>query len=232
MRIGMKPTSTPPAARVEGLLVERLDDEAVVYDLETKQAHCLKPLAAVVFAHCDGKTTVGDIAVLAAQQLDEKVDASEVADAVAQLDELGLLDAPLVILNGAGSGVSRREMLRKAGYTGAVAAAAPLITSIAAPTAAMAQSGQIPSGCGGCGKNPDCESNHCCQSNAGKQCQQGCCVADNNSCHFCDCVGATCTCTVAASDIPGGKCPCLCSDAGCTGVCCTSSVCCTPTPAC
>jgi hypothetical protein len=221
MRLGMKRASSPAPARAEGLLVERIEDETVVYDLETKEAHCLKPLAAVVFERCDGKSTVGEIAAFAEQQLGEPVSTDQVAGAVTQLEERGLLNVPLVVLNGDRNGTSRREMLRKAGYTGAAVAAAPLITSLAAPTAAMAAS-SIATGCAGCGRNPDCVSNHCCQGNPGKSCNQGCCVQDNNSCHVCpsncgDPPAPACVCTVVASEIPGG-CPCICGSPGCVGV--------------
>jgi hypothetical protein len=227
MRHNMQRISAPPSARAAGLVVERIDDEVVIYDLETKEAHCLRPLAAVVFEQCDGTATVDEIATVAEKQLAEPVSAEAVASAVAQLEELGLLAVPMVVVNGNGNGdgdrdgLSRRDMLRRAGYTGAAVAAAPLVTSIVAPTAAMAQSG-IATGCAGCGKNSDCVSNHCCQDNAGKHCNQGCCVGANNSCHACptNCGPAPappCQCTVLASEIPGG-CPCICGAPGCVNV--------------
>jgi hypothetical protein len=38
---------------------------------------------------------------------------------------------------------------------------------------------------------------------------------------------------VAGSELPGGVCPCLCSDPNCTDpICCTTGLCCTTTPAC
>ena len=39
-----------PLARAEGLLTEEVEAEIVVYDSESKQAHCLSPLAALVLA--------------------------------------------------------------------------------------------------------------------------------------------------------------------------------------
>ena len=234
MRLGMKRASTPASARTEGLLVERVGDETVVYDVETKEAHCLKPLAAVVFERCDGKTTVGEISAAAEQKLGESVSVDQVGSAIAELEGLGLLDVPLVVLNGDRNGWSRREMLRKAGYTGAaIAGAAPLITSIAAPTAAMAVSG-IATGCTGCGKNSDCVSNHCCQGVPGKSCNIACCVDANNSCHVCpaNCgvpPAPPCNCTVTLT-----TCPCTCGSPGCVNVpCCPpNSSCCTTSNPC
>jgi hypothetical protein len=223
-----------PIARDEGLLVEHVGDETVVYDRDTKDAHCLTPLAAAVFAHCDGKSSIGEIATLASDRLDEPVDEASVSLALAHLEERNLLQRDLLALeHGNGNGYSRRQMIRKGAVVAGAAASVPLISSIAAPTAAMAAS-LIPTGCGGCGQNKDCASNHCCQNNAGKQCNQSCCVGANNSCHACGCdaQGHNCQCTVAPGDI-GTPCPCVCGELNCTGACCVpGTLCCTPVPLC
>lgn len=229
-----------PLARGDGLLVQVLDGETVVYDLESKQAHCLKALAAVVFARADGASSHAAIAELASYELGTPVSEAEVADAVTQLEHAGLLEVPLPVqhVGGEGDGVSRREAFRRVTVAGAaVAFATPLITSIAAPSVAMATSG-IPSGCSGCGKNSDCVSNHCCQSVPGKQCNASCCVGANNSCH-----GASCFCVGGANNgqacntttCPGGSCVCasctVCATdiGGCPGTCPAGTVaCCNP----
>jgi hypothetical protein len=221
-----KTSITFPAARAEGLLVERVGDETVVYDVESKEAHCLKALASVVFEHADGKTSAEDIAAVAGQRLGEPVGFAEIQDAIAQLEDCALLDTPLRIRDG----LSRRDLVRNVGYAGAAATVAgPLITSIISPSAAYAGLSKIAAGCSGCSANQDCApapdqsvhaAGHCCQGNSGKSCNQGCCVGANNSCHACNCTTATdCHCTVVASDI-GGTCPCICSDPNCTGPCC------------
>lgn len=220
-------------ARQHELLVEQVGDETVVYDLESKAVHCLSPLAAVVFENCDGRMTPAGCATVATERLGRAVTEDEVVAALDQLEERSLFSSPVLKLEN-GNGMSRRDFARRSAVVGASALAVPLITSIAAPTAAMAASG-IASGCAGCGKNPDCVSNHCCQSNAGKSCNQGCCVDHDNSCHFCNCNASNvCDCTVAAVDIPGG-CPCICGSPGCVNVpCCPTQnlLCCTPTAAC
>jgi hypothetical protein len=219
-----------PAARSEGLLIEPIGGETVVYDTHSKQAHCLKPLAAIVFDRSDGSTTVGEIATMAAERLGEAVSDADVADAVAQLEGVGLLQTVLIVRTGDhlnlsnGNGVSRREMIRRAGFVGAGAAVATSLITSVVPPSAFALSG-IPAGCTGCSKNSDCISGHCCQSNAGKSCNQTCCATANNSCHITGCTcsiggascltsncGATegnciCVCTVCASEETGGICP-------------------------
>jgi hypothetical protein len=216
-----------PAARTDQLLVETIDDETVVYDLESKEAHCLKGLASFVFANADGRTSAQDLEQRAADALGAPVSAADVQDAIHQLDTCALLDTPLLVRDG----LSRRDVVRKAGYVGAAAVGGTLITSILAPTAAMAASNVV-TGCIGCGKNHDCTSNHCCQDSKG--CNQGCCVEKDNSCHSCPTgCGALpnppCSCTVQLS-----TCPCICGTAGCNGPCCppATGTCCQTTPTC
>jgi hypothetical protein len=221
-----------PAARADGLLIEQIGSETVVYDTEAKQAHCLRGLASVLFTSADGKTSAEDLAAHAEKTLGEPVTYIQVQEAIAQLEACALLDTPLLIHDG----MSRRDLVRRVGYAGAAATVvSPLITTLLTPATALAAS-SIASGCAGCGQNHDCASNHCCQDVAGKQCNQGCCVEHDNSCHACNCTSGTtgCECTVAASDLPNG-CPCICGTPGCVNVpCCPSQnlLCCTPTPAC
>src|SRR5437879_1510583 len=99
-----------PVPRHEDLLVETIGDETAVYDLESKEAHCLKPLAAVVFTTADGRTSAGEIAARAGERLGEPVTESQVQEAILQLDATGLLDTPLKVHNG---GFSRRQMIGK-----------------------------------------------------------------------------------------------------------------------
>jgi hypothetical protein len=172
-------SSPAPATRSEGLLIRKVGDEAVVYDLETKEAHCLKPLAAFVFESSGGPATIGELADRARAEVDPAVTDEQVLDAVAQLEEIRLLSAPsLLVVDG--NDVSRREMMRRVGYAGAVATVGTgLVTSIAAPTALAACSNQ-PAGCNCAKNNPDCASNHCCSGNGADRCNVHCCASDNN----------------------------------------------------
>jgi hypothetical protein len=149
-----------PVARDEGLLVEQVADETVIYDEKVNQAHCLSPLAAVVFRHCDGKTTIQELGILASDRLGEPVDELRVIDALEQLSERDLLAVP------PRSGISRREMVQKTAVTaGGVAFAAPLITSIMAPVsvaAASATCGELL--CCACCQESSLNKEQCCQS--------------------------------------------------------------------
>jgi hypothetical protein len=124
-----------PVGREDGLLVEQVGDETVVYDDQSKEAHCLSPLAAVVFANCDGRTSVEKIARLATDRLGEPVDADQVYAALEQLD-----DRKLMAFMPPDGGVSRRDMIRRSAAVAGGAAMAPLIATVAAPNAIAANS--------------------------------------------------------------------------------------------
>lgn len=127
-----KTTDQFPVARTERLIVEEVGPETVVFDEDSGQAHHLSPLASVVFARSDGRTSVTQLAQFAGSRLGEPVDVQGVEAALAQLEESGLVAAsPRTI--------SRRTMLRRTGAAAGVAFATPVITSIMTP--AFAQQG-------------------------------------------------------------------------------------------
>ena len=124
-----------PRARRDDLLIQDVLDETLVYDTRTHQAHCLNASAAKIWKACDGKTTLGDLASLVRENLTDGDASTLVAHALSDLEKNGLLEASTPLATAA---MSRRDLIAKAGVA---AMALPLITSIAAPTAAQAQSG-------------------------------------------------------------------------------------------
>src|SRR6185295_15750013 len=58
-----------PQARKDGLIIKALTDEVVVYDLETHEVHCLNRVAALVWQHCDGRTTTAEVVALLRKEL-------------------------------------------------------------------------------------------------------------------------------------------------------------------
>jgi hypothetical protein len=154
----MQTRTTPPLARNEALVVEELGDELLVYDLTRDEAHSLGTVAAAVWQACDGKTTIDELAT----QLG--LDRDAVVEAVEGLSTCNLLDEGPE--HEEASKLTRRGLSLKAVKLGAAATAAPLIVSIAAPTAAMAvteafcQSISVfGHGCGDCHKFGCC----CCE---------------------------------------------------------------------
>jgi hypothetical protein len=124
-----------PAAREEGLIVQELADEVLVYDRERYKAHCLNKTAALVWRHCDGKTSIAQIARLLENELKAPVDEEIVWLAMEQLQKARLLGDGANRVRTQGS-ISRRKVLKKIGWAAAVGL--PLVTSIVAPRAVEA----------------------------------------------------------------------------------------------
>ncbi len=146
-----------PEARKDGLVVEELPEEVLVYDLERHEAHCLNQQAVWVWKHCDGESTVSEIAHRLAEEAKTPPNEDLVWYALAQLTKARLLAGEVRRPGKEMMSPSRRELLRRLGW--AAAAALPLITSIAAPTPVQAAS-CLPSG-SGCSSSAQCCSLNC-----------------------------------------------------------------------
>lgn len=171
-----------PKARSKGLVIKRLADEVLVYDLETNKAHCLNTAAALVWKHCDGRKTVTEIAASLERHTLEPFTEEMVWLALNQLERFSLLQGSVKLPLNA-SGMSRRELIKKLGLAGAVSL--PVIVSIVAPEAASAATcrlvgavcvtnAQCCSGiciagrCACLGQNVDCASDaQCCSNRCG-----------------------------------------------------------------
>jgi len=163
----MRKQSALPQRRTRNLVVDYLPDEVLVYDSDNDKAHCLNRSAALVWQSCDGDTAPSEIA----RQLQAELNAdggkdSRAADcekmvwlALEQLERNQLLDQTAVAPAQFAS-LSRRRMIRGLGLAAAVAA--PVITSIVAPTAAEAATLLAPGAC--CGNPNECASNSCNQN--------------------------------------------------------------------
>jgi coenzyme PQQ synthesis protein D (PqqD) len=139
-----------PTARSEGLVVESLGDELLVYDSERDRAHSLNAVAAAVWELCDGDRGACELAEAATARLGEPISEDAVWRSLSQLDERRLVVGELP-RRMSGPEFSRRTALARAGLIGASAAfAAPLVKSIVVPTAAEAGASCVPPG-GQCG---------------------------------------------------------------------------------
>lgn len=126
---------TKPLARKEGLVIQELPDEVLVYDLDRDRAHCLNETAAFVWQRCDGRTTADEIARSLSEKVNASVDEKVVWFAIDQLGRNHLMatrPAPPQVI----AGMNRREMVRALGLAAAVAV--PVVVSIVAPTPAQA----------------------------------------------------------------------------------------------
>ena len=157
-----------PLARKNGLVVQEMSDEVLVYDTETNKAHCLNQTAAFVWKNCDGVNSINDIVNHFENQTGNVIEEDLIWLAIDQLNERKLLEKNITTKF---AGESRRSVLKKIGLASVIAL--PIISSLTAPTAALAVA------CSGTVTNAECV-----RCNPGTPCTGGA------GCP----VGATCTC--------------------------------------
>jgi len=137
-----------PRARRDKLVVREFGEEVLVYDKERHEARCLNRTAALVWKHCDGRTTVAEIGRRVAVEMtgaEQPLDQRMVWYALSQFDRDHLLEEKLEVPAGvlsAKGGFNRRTAIRALGLTAAVAL--PLVTSMIAPTSAQAATCRAP----------------------------------------------------------------------------------------
>ena len=167
-----------PRARQDELVVEELQDETLVYDLKRHKARCLNRTSALVWQHCDGRTTVADAAVLLGEQLATPTDEAVVWMALDRLDRAHLLSGP-VTLPADRAQYSRREVLRTLRRVAGISLL-PVVASIVAPRAAAAASCVTVGVCvtrppTGCLNEPICGSPGQCCRRQGQACVSKAC---------------------------------------------------------
>jgi hypothetical protein len=168
-----------PQRRRDGLVVEEVGDETLVFDSENDVAHCLSPDAALVWRACDGEHDVAGLAALTG------AGEASVADALDALNLKGLLSVRELDRV---PGFSRRWALKRIGAVGIAASSVPLIVSatIGAPLAHA--SGGTAGMCDTCmisGSNDSCV--------AGYLCDPDNLVCIPEGCEFSSCTpGGTC----------------------------------------
>ena len=128
-----------PKTRSTQIFVQELPDELVVYDVERNEVHCLNGSAARVWALCDGKHTVAEIVQLLGSDLEPQAAETLVWLALDQFAEKHLLEE--VMANPPAmyrpADMTRRHMMLQAGL---IVGLLPVVDSIIAPPAALAQS--------------------------------------------------------------------------------------------
>jgi hypothetical protein len=158
---------TLPRARKSQIITKEVAGEVLVYDQNRDEAHCLNSTAAKVWTHCDGVTTVAEMARLLADEMQTPVADEVVWLALEQLRKSRLLQGPLLQKPFARPGqiqqLSRRALVGRLGIAAAVTL--PLVSSIVAPRAAAAAS-CFPSGVL-CTNNVQCCSGGCVNNGRG-----------------------------------------------------------------
>ena len=130
----------------------------MIYDLTINKAYCLNQTAGFVYQLCDGRRTVAEISDLMSKELKTLVSDDFVWLALNGLKKDGLLENADELANHF-AGLTRREVVKRVGLASMVML--PLISSVAAPNAAMAQSGGIGL-FGACVETVECQSGLMC----------------------------------------------------------------------
>lgn len=126
-----------PLAKTKEILVQELENELLVYDLQTNKAFVLNETSALIFQLCDGTKTIAEISDSMSRKLKTLVSEDFILLALNELKKDGLLEDDAQ-LNSYFAEFSRREMVRKIGLASMIAL--PLVSSVVAPSAAMAAS--------------------------------------------------------------------------------------------
>jgi hypothetical protein len=194
----MSDPETRPQARTQGLIVQELGNESLVYDRDTDVAHCLTEVAARVWRGCDGARDLAALASFA------DVTDDVAAAAVAELGEKGLL-AGLPEPSANEYGLSRRGALGRIAKYGAGAASIPLIVSAVAGTpAAFAYTpGGLNASCNVPGTSGPCASGFTCTGNVCKISSGGSCgtLLESGTTANEDCASGSCAATLSLAGL-------------------------------
>jgi hypothetical protein len=130
---------TTPCARRNEILAEKLFAETMVYDKASHRAHVLNQTLALVWESCNGRNSIDEIAQILHRELGLPAERSIVLLALQELSESGLLQEPVQAEAGS-ERLTRRQVAQRLALAGASLALIPLVTSVLAPTPAMAAS--------------------------------------------------------------------------------------------
>lgn len=153
--------SENPIARKDGMVIQEMPEEVLVYDLDTNKAHCLNQTAAFVWKSCDGNNSISDIADLFENESGNKINEDLIWLAIDQLSDKDLLEGEFTTKF---KGQNRREIIKKIGLVTVVAL--PLVASLTAPTSVLASASCACSGDNDCTPPlmtapPGCPDNSC-----------------------------------------------------------------------
>ncbi len=137
-----------PQAQIKDIILQEVENELLIYNLTTNKAYSLNSTAKLVYQSCDSKTSIAELAKrhnLNNDLIFLTLDELKKEDL---LDDNSSYKSPF-------AGLSRREVVKKVGFTTLVAL--PIIASVVAPSAIMAQSG-LSSLRGSCTTSANCAS--------------------------------------------------------------------------
>jgi hypothetical protein len=131
-----------PLARHQGLVVELMEDEVLVYDRQTHHAHHLNRTVKEVWRACDGTRSEAQLLEHVSASLGREFDRGQLEQALHQLEHAGLLerDAGTEQTTREKRSTARPRSLSRRRLLKGIAVAVPVITTILTPTIADAAS--------------------------------------------------------------------------------------------
>lgn len=126
-----------PLARNKNLVVQQADSELLVYDLNINKAICLNETSALIWQNCDGEKNMLEIAKVVEKKFGELVSEDFVKFAIDQLKKENLIENKNEVVTEF-NGMSRRDVIKRIGFTSLVAL--PLVAALTAPSAVAAAS--------------------------------------------------------------------------------------------
>ncbi len=112
--------------RITDVRTEELSDGLGVFNLRWKQSYVLNATSALVWQHCDGKTTTQQLTELVQQKMNIPADQAErlMLAALEELDEADLLEIDIILPKVH----TRRELFRAFGAAGLSLAILPFVS--------------------------------------------------------------------------------------------------------
>jgi hypothetical protein len=133
-------SNTIPKARKSELVIQELDNEILIYDLQTDKVFSLNETSALVWELATGDRNVTEIAQIVSQKLNFPTNEDLIWLALEQLKKENLIEensvesSPFI-------GMKRREIIKKVGLSTLLTL--PLIVSLTTPTAAQSGSSSV-----------------------------------------------------------------------------------------
>lgn len=177
--------SLKPISRRENIVVQEFENELLIYDLSSNKAFCLNESSAIIWQMCDGTKSIAEISHAVGKKLNSNISEEFVWLAIEQFRKDNLISNDFSgIFESVFAGMTRREVIRKVGFTSMVAL--PIVASIIAPTAASAASCTLSNASLACSTSGEC-------------CDNGLCVGAPMTC--------SCTCVNPGQCLTQTSCP-------------------------
>ncbi|MCB1026037.1 MAG: PqqD family protein [Acidobacteria bacterium] len=143
---------TLPRSRTENIIQRQIDDEILLYDLESNKAFSLNKTASTVYRYCDGRSKMEEVVKK------EDLKFETIMLALHHLNQENLIESSAEFESGF-EGLSRRQIVKTMGI-GSIAAL-PLISAVVAPLAINAQSVSLLATGAACTNPVECQSSVC-----------------------------------------------------------------------